>query len=188
MDFTAKKKSDFDNMNIVVVVDRGSASAAEILAGALKDNKRALVVGTKTFGKGSVQTVIPLKDKSALRLTTAAYYTPSGRNLRDNGIEPDIYVKKGRPAKTAEKLREEDKAKEKKKTELFQKVKKTKKRKEDKDVPEEDAKDGKKTDKEEVAQYDEQVQAAVNILKGVQIFEEHRAAAGKGAGEKEKTR
>jgi carboxyl-terminal processing protease len=77
---------------IVVLVDAGSASAAEIVAAALQDHHRALLMGEKTFGKGSVQTLLPLSEKTALRLTTARYYTPSGRSVQEGGITPDIEV------------------------------------------------------------------------------------------------
>jgi carboxyl-terminal processing protease len=77
---------------LVVLVDEGSASAAEIVAGALQDSRRALVVGQRTFGKGSVQTLIPLSADTGLRLTTARYYTPSGRSVQEQGIDPDIVV------------------------------------------------------------------------------------------------
>ena len=78
---------------IIALVNGGSASAAEILAGALQDNKRALILGTKTFGKGSVQTILPLSDGSGLRLTTAKYYTPNGKSIQLSGITPDINLK-----------------------------------------------------------------------------------------------
>lgn len=77
---------------MVVLINNGSASAAEIVAGALKDNKRAVIVGTKSFGKGSVQTVLPLDEKRAIKLTTALYYTPSGASIQAKGIEPDVVV------------------------------------------------------------------------------------------------
>ncbi|MEW6657496.1 MAG: S41 family peptidase [Thermodesulfobacteriota bacterium] len=94
---------------MVVLINEGSASASEIVAGALKDQKRAMIVGTKSFGKGSVQTIIPLEDGSALRLTTALYYTPNGITIQDKGIIPDEVVKeKEIPAgKSLQKVREE---------------------------------------------------------------------------------
>ncbi len=97
-----------DKMPIVVLVNNGSASAAEIVSGALQDQKRAIVLGTKTFGKGSVQTVIPLVEHGAIRLTTARYYTPSGHSIQAKGITPDIIVEQAKiePVK-AEKIRSE---------------------------------------------------------------------------------
>lgn len=77
---------------VIVIVDEGSASAAEIVAGALQDQRRAIVVGQRSFGKGSVQTLIPLSQDTALRLTTARYFTPSGRSVQEAGIEPDVQV------------------------------------------------------------------------------------------------
>lgn len=80
------------NAPMVVLINNGSASASEIVAGALKDNKRAIIIGTKSFGKGSVQTVLPLDDKRGIKLTTALYYTPSGNSIQAKGITPDITI------------------------------------------------------------------------------------------------
>ena len=81
-----------DGKKLVVLINGGSASAAEIVAGALQDHHRATLVGTRSFGKGSVQTIIPLGSNGALMLTTARYYTPSGRSIQAQGIEPDVVV------------------------------------------------------------------------------------------------
>jgi carboxyl-terminal processing protease len=108
MKFTAQPSVLVGNYPIVVLVNEGSASAAEILAGALQDHKRALLLGAKTFGKASVQTIIPFRDGSGLRLTTARYYTPSGRSIQASGIEPDIQVPSNFKGKI---IREKDLAK-----------------------------------------------------------------------------
>ncbi len=86
-----------DGKKIVVLINGGSASASEIVAGALQDHERATVVGTRSFGKGSVQTIIPLGSNGALRLTTARYYTPSGRSIQAKGIDPEVVVEEELP-------------------------------------------------------------------------------------------
>ncbi|UZD90565.1 S41 family peptidase [Cognatishimia activa] len=94
--FNATPGDLIDGKPLVVLINGGSASASEIVAGALKDHRRAIVVGTKSFGKGSVQTVMPLRGEGAMRLTTARYYTPSGRSIQALGVSPDIVVEQPR--------------------------------------------------------------------------------------------
>jgi len=90
--YFARRPGSYTDFPMVVLVNGGTASASEIVAGALQDHKRAVILGTTTFGKGSVQTILPLDDNSALRLTTARYYTPSGRSIQATGIVPDIVM------------------------------------------------------------------------------------------------
>ena len=94
---SAKDDGNEPTCPMIVLVNEGTASAAEIVSGALQDNGRAVILGTQTFGKGSVQTVIPLEDGAALKLTTAKYYTPNGRSIQAEGITPDIVVKQQIP-------------------------------------------------------------------------------------------
>lgn len=96
IEFTAKAKAQITNLPLAVIVNGGSASASEIVAGALQDHKRAIIIGEKTFGKGSVQMVIPIDKKEALRLTIARYYLPSGRTIQAVGVTPDIVVFPGK--------------------------------------------------------------------------------------------
>ncbi|WP_101067011.1 S41 family peptidase [Roseovarius salinarum] len=104
--FNASEGDLTNGKPMVVLINGGSASASEIVAGALQDHRRAIIVGTKSFGKGSVQTVMPLRGEAAMRLTTSRYYTPSGRSIQALGISPDIVVEQ--PRRSAEAETEED--------------------------------------------------------------------------------
>ena len=92
--YNARPGDIVEGKPIVVLINGGSASASEIVAGALQDHKRAIILGTKSFGKGSVQTIIPIREQGAMRLTTARYYTPSGKSIQEIGVSPDIEVKR----------------------------------------------------------------------------------------------
>ena len=108
--YNAREGDLASGLPIVVLINGGSASASEIVAGALQDHGRAIIMGTRSFGKGSVQTIIPLSGSGAMRLTTSRYYTPSGRSIQATGIEPDIEVEQARlePLDSAVSRREED--------------------------------------------------------------------------------
>ncbi|MDC3176653.1 S41 family peptidase, partial [Alphaproteobacteria bacterium] len=108
--YNAVKNDLIDGLPLVVLINQGSASASEIVAGALQDHKRAIIMGTKSFGKGSVQTILPSGENVAIKLTTARYYTPSGKSIQKTGIDPDILVEQSevKPIEDTQSRKESD--------------------------------------------------------------------------------
>ncbi len=168
------------NAPMIVLVNGGSASASEIVAGALKDHKRAIVMGTQTFGKGSVQSILPLGNGTAIKLTTARYYTPNGNSIQAKGITPDILVEEATVNETEKQAlsvreadldrhlandKEKEQLKEVKPETKLEKLPTPKKGKDDKPVKPQ------AVDAETAIKQDYQINQALNLLKGLQIMQ-----------------
>lgn len=162
LNFNAKPSDILRNAPIIVLVNGGSASASEIVAGALQDHDRAIIMGERTFGKGSVQTILPMNTEAALKLTTARYFTPSGRSIQASGIEPDIIIE-NISVKTNEK-RANRRIKE---ADLSGHLDNGNKNVDDEE--EVVSKDKNKEKKPSLAETDYQLYEALNVLKGLAI-------------------
>ncbi len=153
-EFRAKGDGLVNSIPLVVLINEGSASASEILAGAIQDHHRGIVLGTKSHGKASVQTIFPLKDGSALRLTTSKYFTPSGRSIHGEGIAPDVDVPFERPPKEEAKA---EPSKDEKSEELFDRI--------------ESGETSLEKPAAEKKPADNQLARAVDLLKGIKVYQ-----------------
>lgn len=156
--FNARSSDPSEGVNLVVLINGGSASASEIVAGAVQDHKRGLIMGTQSFGKGSVQTILPLDKDHAIKLTTARYYTPSGRSIQAQGIIPDVIVKPG-------KLTQQDGDPYYKESDLAGSLNNTQT-----NVDEKAAADEAVEAEENLAERDYQLYQALTMLKGIAFF------------------
>jgi carboxyl-terminal processing protease len=166
--YNATSGDELSGRPIVVLVNGGSASAAEIVAGALQDTRRAVIVGTKTFGKGSVQTILPLANDAAIKITTARYYTPSGRSIQAEGIDPDITFQ---PVKVTKVEDDPFEAVREKESDLKGRLENLSKKEQDaeKAAAEKAAADKVAADEKNLAETDYQLYEALNLLKGLTI-------------------
>ncbi len=172
----AHQAGTLKNMPMIALVNGSSASASEIVAGALQDHRRAVVVGTKSFGKGSVQQVIELNDQSGLKLTVAKYYTPQGRSIQGSGIEPDVVVEQIEP----DVLKAEEKKRTDKKP-FWREQDLPRHLKEEKEKDEKGIEEFKEALKDEGLRYDYQLQQAYGYLKSYTILENIYSGKKKGA-------
>ena len=155
MEFISQSQNGVLDLPMAVLINEGSASGSEIVAGCLKDYNRAIIIGTKSFGKGSVQTIVPLSDGSALRLTTSKYFTPLGKEIHGKGVLPDILVEEGKIELASVKDQELEKSKD-----VFEQVEK-------KDTE-------KPADKEKDYKTDNQLMRAVDVLKAIKIYKDKK--------------